>query len=355
MPDVTAFDVWISRLILDTLGEAMLQACIAAAPRQASLDNLLLDVREGARDEPATVWITETTLGGAGALQSFAERFAAEPQAFFDAVEAALAPSDLELVDAGLRRVLSLAHTDPAVRDGMARLRGTESHAQSAAIWQDLSQVLARQGGVDLSHALTVALNTRLLRPGATDALDVLLRALTVEWDALEDRSGIAIGLREFAYAVTRHPELSRQVRSYLAATLPAGAAHEVSVFAAVFSTLWARESEVRQTSLRSYNPYRSARATDPAVVRELLLRRSVQSVDLSNPGWEEALRMAFSDDGACRLAASTAEARVLRASLVRLSATPIDIGVLQFYPVIDRIERSGDRIFADLLLREHA
>jgi hypothetical protein len=355
MPDTTTFDGWLSRLMLDTLGEAMLQACIAAAPRQATLDNLLLDVREGAGDDPATIWITETTLGGAGALQSFAERFAAEPQAFFDAVEAALAPTDLEMVDVGLRRVLDLARIDPAVRNGMARLRGTESHAQSAAIWHELSQVLARQGGVDLSHALSVALNTRLLRPGATDALDALLRALTSEWDALEDRSGIAIGLREFAYAVTRHPELNGQVHAYLAATLPAGAAQGVSVFAAVFSILWPREGEIRQASLRSYNPYRSARATDPAVVRELLLRRSVKTVELSNPEWEQALRIAFSEDGACRLAASAAEARALRASLVRLAATPIDVGVLQFYPVTERIERSGDRIFADLLLREHA
>lgn len=354
-PDADAFDRWLRRLILETLGEAMLQACIVAAPRHAALDNLMVDIRDAPDGGPATIWITETTLGGAGALQSFAERFAAEPHAFFDAVEAALAPTDLELVDGGLRRIVDLARTDPAVQDGMTQLRGTESHAESAVIWRELSQTLSRHGGVDLSHALTVALNTRLLRPGATGALDDLVAALTAFWDAAENRLGMAIGLREFAYAVARHSGLSGAVRSYLAATLPAGAAASVSVFTAVFGMLWPRESEVRQSILHSYNPYRTSRATDPAVVRELLLRRSVRTVELSTPNWEASLRIAFAEDGACRLAANAAAPRALRAALVRLAATPIDVGVLQFFPVVERIERSGDRIFADLLLREHA
>lgn len=118
---------------------------------------------------------------------------------------------------------------------------------------------------------------------------------------------------------------------------------------------LWSRENEVRQASLKSYNPYRSGRTTDPAVVRELVLRRTVQTVDLSAPAWKEALYAAFAEDGACRLSATGAEARKLRAELVLLGATPVDVGVLQFFPAVERIERREDRIFVDLILREHA
>jgi hypothetical protein len=37
------------------------------------------------------------------------------------------------------------------------------------------------------------------------------------------------------------------------------------------------------------------------------------------------------------------------------LGATPVDVGVLQFFPAIERIERGEDRVLVDLILREHA
>ncbi len=353
--DSSTFDTWLRRLVLDTLGEAMLQACIAAAPRQATADNLLVDIWEAPAGQHSSIWITETTLGGAGVLQSFAERFAGEPACFFDAVEAALAPTDFELVDGALKRILSLSRTDPAVREGVARLRATESHSESAAVWHDLSLTLTRHGGVDLSHALTVTLNSRLLRPGADPSLDDLLGDLTAHWDNLEIRLDMAIGLREFAYAVSSDWVWSKRIRTYLLASLPAAAAASVSVFAAVFGMLWPRACEVRRASLCAYNPYRKGRATDPAVVRELLLRRAIRTIDLSTPGWREAVAAAFASDGACRLRASTEQTRELRAALVVLAATPADVGVLQFFPVVERIQRGEDCILVDLLLREHA
>jgi len=353
--DLVAFEAWLQRLVLETLGEAMLQACIAAAPRQATLDNLLVDIREGMDDRPASIWITETTLGGAGVLQSFAERFAGEPNAFFDAVEAALAPTDFELVDGGLRRILDLAGSDQDVRSGMALLRQTESHAAAAEVWRELSATLTRHGGVDLSHALVVALNSRLLRPGANAALDHLLASLSTLWDRIENSLGMAIGLREFAYAVGSDAAWCDRVRAYLAANLPGAAAFNVSVFAAVFGMLWPRANEVRRSSLSSYNPYRATRTTDPAVVRELLLRRKVQTVDISAMDWKETLQTALAADGACRLRASTTQVRQLRAALIWLGAKPADVGVLQFFPVVERIQRGEDCVLVDLVLREHA
>jgi hypothetical protein len=354
-PDAISFDSWLRRLVLETLGEAMLQACIAAAPRQATLDNLLVDIREASEGRPASIWITETTLGGAGVLESFADRFAGEPNSFFDAVEAALAPTDFELVDGGLRRILHLACYDQDVRNGMARLRATESHSESAEIWSELSSTLSKQGGLDLSHALVVALNSRLLRPGAGPALDELLAGLTAYWDSLENSLGMALGLREFAYAVSSEKAWGDRVRAYIAGNLPGAAAANVTVMAAVFGMLWPRESEVRGTTLSAYNPYRTARATDPAIVRELLLRRTIRTVELSAPNWKEAVYTAFADEGACRLRASTDQSRELRSALVLLGVTPADVGVLQFFPVVERIQRGEDCILVDLLLREYA
>lgn len=351
--DPAMFSAWIRRLILETLGEAMLQACIASAPRQATVDTLLVDIRDDASCDVASVWISETTLGGGGVLEAFAERFASEPRLFFSALDAALAPSDLELVDGSLREILTLATIDSSIGDQIADLRTTNSHADRAELWRTLSQTLAQRGGIDLSHALSVSLNNRLLRAGSGPQLDQLLLDLQTHWDAIQDRFGIALGLREYAYIASKDAKLSNAVRAFLAATLPAAAIAHVTVLSAITNLLWPRSNELRQRALQSYNPFRQTRSTDPAVVRHLLLSREIATVAFSDPDWEVLLATAFEAQGTARLVVDAADSRLFRAALVRLSASPVSVGVLQFYPAIERIERVDGKIFATLTLRE--
>ena len=347
------FSLWLRRLILETLGEAMLQACIAAAPKQATVETLLVDIRDDATSDVASVWISETTLGGAGVLEAFADRFASEPRLFFSALDAALAPSDLELVDSSLREILALSINDVAIGDQVALLRATSSHSERAALWRALSHSLAQRGGIDLSHALSVSLNNRLLRAGSGPQLDQLLLDLQTHWDATQGRFGIAIGLREYAYIASCDATLSSAVRAFLAATLPAAAIAHVTVLSAITSLMWPRANEVRQRVLQSYNPFRQTRSTDPAVVRHLLLCRAIATIAFGDPDWERQLATAFEAQGTARLVADAGEARLFRAALVRLSAAPVSVGVLQFFPAIERVERADGRIFATLTLRE--
>ncbi|MBB2784861.1 UNVERIFIED_ORG: hypothetical protein GGD43_000031 [Rhizobium esperanzae] len=352
-PDPAAFAGWLRALILETLGEAILQACIAAAPRQAMVDALLVDVRDDTESGETSVWITETTLGGAGVLQAFAEKFASEPQVFLTALEASLAPTDLELVDVGLRQVLDLALSDADVASEMMRLRGTNSHGERASLWRALSTRLSQNGGIDVSHAFSVSLNIRLLRAGSGPQLDRLLLDLQSHWDRLEAQYSVSIGLREFAYICSKDHRLSSSVRSFLSINLPAAAIGSVTVLAAITSLLWPRAVEVRQRSLQSYSPYRQPRTTDPALVRHLLLTRSTPVVELARAEWFAELSMAFETHGVCQLAVSSNEAGSLREAIVLLVATPINIGVLQFFPVVERVDRSSGRILATVTLRE--
>lgn len=352
-PNLAMFSVWLRRLVLETLGEAMLQACIAAAPRQATVDTLLVDIRDDSTSDVASVWISETTLGGAGVLEAFADRFASEPRLFFSALDAALAPSDLELVDGSLREILTLSIGDASIGDQVALLRASNSHSERAIRWRTLSHTLARRGGIDLSHALSVSLNNRLLRSGSGPQLDRLLLDLQTHWDATQGRFGIAIGLREYAYIASRDATLATAVRAFLAATLPAAALRNVTVLSAITSLLWPRANEVRQRVLQSYNPFRQTRTTDPAVVRHLLLSRAIATIAFSDPDWDTRLAIAFEAQGTARLVADTGEARLFRAALVGLAATPVSVGVLQFFPAIERFERADGRILVTLTLRE--
>ena len=94
---------------------------------------------------------------------------------------------------------------------------------------------------------------------------------LLEHWDSLEQRFGVSIGLREFAYICSRDDRSSAEVRSFLAATLPAAAIGRVSVIAAYLFAVASKRS-VPPKALQSYSPYRLGRSTDPAMVRHLLL-----------------------------------------------------------------------------------
>lgn len=351
--DAAAFNSWLRRMLLETLGEAMLQACVASAPRQATVDNLLVDIRDDVASEISSVWISETTLGGAGVLEAFADRFASEPRLFFSALEAALVPTDLELVDGGLREILALCLDDPEIAEQIARLRATNSHSERTVLWQALSHQLAQRGGIDLSHALSVSLNNRLLRAGSGPQLDRLLIDLQLHWDAVEARFGIAIGLREYAFIASRDRNLATAVRAFLAATLPPAAITHLTVLSAITSMLWPRANEVRLRALQSYNPFRESRSTDPAVVRHLLLNRTIATIIFDDPSWEEQLVAAFEAHGTARLSAGANKSAQFRNALVQLVITPVSVGVLQFFPVIGRVERADGKIFVTLTLRE--
>jgi hypothetical protein len=347
------FGTWLRRTIIESMGEALLQACAASAPRHALLDSLLVDFEE-TPDGIARIWITESTIGGAGVLQAFAERFSAEPRLFFAALEATLAPTDLELVGDSLRDVISLAKDNPDIAAQFALLRATQAHGEREEQWHQLSCLLAEKGAVDVSHALGVAINSRLLRTGSGPELDQLLLFLQDEWDAIERSLGLALSLREFSYAASQQQHIAERVRSYLALTLPAAALAGLNILAAITNLLWPRGEEVRKRVLQSYNPFRQGRTSNPELVRALLLVRAIPTVGLKDPDFEKKLQSAFEEHGLCRLSADLADAALLRRRLVWIAASPVNVGFLQLFPAVERMERVPGQIIATLALREN-
>ena len=353
-PNADAYVAWLRRSILDTLGEAVMQACISTTPRKAATAGLCVDIYDPQGSDVAAIWITETTIGGAGVLEAFADRFSSEPNLFFTAIEAALSPTDLEQVDVGLREILELATQDMNVEADLAQLRLSQSHAERASVWSNLTRDLAGKGGVALSHALSVSVNNRLLRSGSGPAIDRLLKDIIQYWDDIEAHYGLSVDVREFCYIASKKPDIAKKVKLYVQGNVPSGSGG-ISVLSALQSLLWPRAHEVRKRALQSYNPFRRSRSTDPALVRHLLLDRRVPLVELGDNGWLQLLSDALSKEGTVQLTASVDRSQELRAEIIRLSATPIDVGILQFFPAVDRIDRVPGRILATMTLREHS
>jgi len=118
---------------------------------------------------------------------------------------------------------------------------------------------------------------------------------------------------------------------------------------------MWPRGLEIRQRTLQSYNPFRQRRLTDPALVRSLLVRESVPKVDATTTAWPEELAAALRTHGTAQLVAPLDVGRRMRQVVVQAMAKPVDIGYLQFFPVVERVDRLRGTCVVTVSIREHS
>lgn len=341
---------YMRRALQGSLAEGLMAAAVAAAPRQAAAEALLVDVANSEEESSlSTLWLTESTVGGAGVLQALADRFAAEPRLIFRGIEAALEPSDLEVASSALIRTFRLAAEDIEVAEALAQVRSNLDHEPRAAARARLLSLLQARG-VETSRAFTVSLGARMLAPGLGIAHDEVVRRLLFLWSDAETRLGVELDLREIAVLATDDPtvvDLGVQANIFTAA---ADAAAQASVFAGL---LWPRAAALHRQSLASWTPYRAALPCEPAMVRSLLFEGNRAAVPLEAEDWWVRLTALLAQDGAATLSTEIRDQRRLGEAIVRLQATPIHVGPISLYGVLERIAKDDERVWASIILRE--
>ncbi|SEH06422.1 protein DpdJ [Candidatus Venteria ishoeyi] len=338
---------WLRQRIHETLGQALFNACQQCAPRYAALNTLVMDLGELEDEQPAKIWITETTLGGAGVMQALAQRFTEEPRQLFRAMESVLAPADLELTHIALARFVDIASEDQQTAEVLTQMRASNGHQAREVQRKQLYAHLSATG-LHLSHAASVALNARLLRPGMTSCHDHLLRDLLHFRSHLENHLGIAIDLRVFCYLAAVHPDFAQRIGDLLLQHQVMEVTERVQVLSGI---LWPHSHELRQRSLESYNPFRQSHTTDPLLVKELLLQHRVPSVALADADWSAQVHAHLADIGVCRL--WTTQSQDLHPALARLLVEPVNVAYLQLYPSVERFEQDAQSAAVVLSLRE--
>jgi hypothetical protein len=355
-PEPDRWSRWLLDRTHETIGEALLLACRSVTPRHAALETLVLDLERGGAWEPEQpnereVWITESSLGGAGVAESIAEAFAADQRVLFTALEAMLAPSDLELTSTGLDAFIQLVLSDSEVAEAVTRVRGSSEHNQRDKARAELYGLLARRG-VAVNHAFSVALNHRLLREGTNSEGDQLVGELVKHWKREETRLGVSIELRVFSYLAATHADYGPRLKEWIRKA--SGATPSTSDMVGVLSgVLWPRPSEVRSRLLESYNPFRTRGRTDPAMARELVLRDRLSEVELGSDCWRKRISAELGSLGSVRLTAPRGQEAELCRELLLLIAIPVNVEFLQFYPVVEQVRRTEDQTAVTLILRE--
>ena len=342
---------WADRRLRATLAAAIVEAIQRLCPDVDATKGIVADLERGPTfsgpADSSEIWLCETVPGGGGVLQRVFARYAEDPRRFFRLIESALRPSDYELVDAELSRVLNWAHSDAevATRFEAVRTAGQQSSLQEA--FAGLLECLQDRGAF-ICHPVVAALNARVLRPASSSSTDRLLNELVSRWRSEEERLGVEVDARVFAYLC----KSDSAIDSALAAaglTPPADA--EAWRFGAVYSLLWPRGWMVRAQALSVYNPFADLPATDGRLLRELLLRPPAAVSAQADADLDSIAVSALIRDGAVALMAPATDSALLRRAILNSLATPLDVGFLHLYPRIAAVERSPDAIAVHLEL----
>jgi hypothetical protein len=355
-PDEVAFGRWLQSRLHESLGEAVLMACIHVAPRHAAIDTLLLDLQRGPGPSVdaagvAEIWITETTLGGAGVVESIARAYAADPRTFFKAIEAAIAPNDLEMTATTLDLFADLAVDDNEVREALGSLRREQDHTARDQRRVHLYRLLSERG-LPVDHAFSVALHHRFLRDGQDATWDAEVSQMLATWREYEQRFGITVDLRLFCYLATQIPAFSNAVERMIHAVTGVRPA-PADLLPALSGVLWARSSEMRARFFDGYSPFRDRGHTDPSLVRHLLFENRETEVDLCAEDMQPRILQALAEWGSVELVAPRNEEERLRRAILHLAATPVDVDYLQFFPAVESVRRDHKLVRATLVLRE--
>jgi DEAD/DEAH box helicase/Helicase conserved C-terminal domain len=341
IPSAADWGEWLAEIGCMTVGEAVYQACITAAPRNAAAEGLTVDVEGGAEGHRAI--IAETTLGGGGTVEALAEVFAADPRAFVRALESACAPSDQEMAAEELRRLVACLSEDRNLADALGTLRTAADTDARDHARREFFRLLAGHN-IPVSRTLSVSIAARLVRPGTSPDSDALSLDLLRAWQSLEEKYGIALPVRMAAAAVAQSAPLQQSLSAF------GGAGKEI-VTAGML--LLPAGCELRQRALQSYNPFRRAPVVDAALARHLLFEARLPIVTIDDPDWLPQIRKELAEQGIVRLTTGLGD-QSWRGAIAGVLSEPIMSGYLQFYPMIEATRVLGDARFAiDLVLRD--
>ncbi|MCG8917388.1 DEAD/DEAH box helicase [Actinokineospora sp. PR83] len=330
------------RAYFDTVAAAVLDTAFRVCGN-ANEQDLIVDVVPGQNDEsPATVWMTETGIGGTGLVERLAEVYAQDPVRFWAQVTTSLRPNEFESTDTTLSALVENLSEQPNgdVARAVEAMRTARSAHETEKALATLREAMTALDG-PVTHAVVAALSVRLLRPGSSVHTDRNAAELIALWSDFESRLGVEIDVRVLAYAVG-----SGRVSTASGTRLQADQ---------IFSLLWPRGSQVRNQHLMSYQPYLPY---DRPPVLDRLLVAAAQCEDLPvisvvESGWEVRYAAELPKSGAVWLTCPVGERHQLGTAIRKVPALPVDRDVLRVYGTVTEAVRDAGSLQIRVELRE--
>lgn len=342
---------WLTFNFTNTLGAALLQTAMQCCP-DADDNDLILDLNGGplrteklAHDQ-REIWLSETTVGGGGIIEKIQQIYREDPRRFFELLDFNLSPGDYETMDNNLWHLLqNLAISSSSLPVRINEMRLASNHASQVHAQRSLLGELQRSGFMT-THSFLSAINTRLLRPGTVASSDAFLLRLQQEWRQQEQRLGIELPQRIYAFTCSQSSALDQQLQQACQGQ------HNLESwrFNTCNGLLWPRGHTIRDSWLTWYNPYSFAGPTERLLLAHVV-QHSCAQVAISQPDWMHQCHQHLENNGKCELLAEPGNA--LNEAIATLLVTPVEMYGLFFYPRVSALRRHNNDTFAMIEIPE--
>lgn len=331
---------WLRARLLTTIGQAAYSAARALCPDHDP-EGLLVDVEPGLKADGlprrGEVWLSEPNVGGGGFIEALARRIQADPRRFLRLMWSAIQPATAERVSQQLDTVVDRLGKDAQLMEAVARYRSSENQNERSA---NLRNVRIAVAGLHLAgdeQMLVGNLANRILRPNTSSTTDSTIRALIAGRKEAEERLGIEISTRTWAFLASATS--SYDLALDIAASSPDAQLRRIDV---IMSLLWPTGWRLRADALSSWNPFMSLPFAIPELLRTLLPEDS-PLVSIEESEVEERLRELLADHQQVRLEVPGVDIARASALIVKLASDPVESEWMFLHPSVVEVERKSD------------
>lgn len=343
-PIDVSWNDWLRRAQMQTFAAALIDAIQQACP-QIDPDDLMIDTDPGPTESGETrpdaqLWITEANPGGNGLIEQVVEAIATRPDHFYRRIEAALGPSEFELIDHQMRDyVQRIGRPAPEVpwEEVTLAVRSASSTQEARQSLLQLRQFLSQQGHA-VFHGYIAALSNRLLRPDSPRALDQLLSELLDRWDDLECRLGVEVDSRVMCAVFSRDARLDG---AFTAAgfDLPQ---HQIETwrFSMLLGVLWARGHALRSHALPVSERFADTPMTTDRLFLAPWVSKETDPIDAASPQMLDCLHDQLRRQGRA-IVSMTADPALIHRVISQAATVPVQLEYLNVYPRLASVVRA--------------
>lgn len=332
-PD-NSWDDWLRDRIVSSLAGAIHVASQSVCNNFDLDSEVIVDFQRS--NDVVNIIISDTTIGGGGAVEALVRHIAEDPKRFEHLLVSALEPSDLEQVDHSLSQALQLLSTDPDVQATSNAFRNGKNEDRLRN-WARL-RALFSESGIDPNHATSSALATRIFRSGSSEVSDEVLRIALDELAAAEEKAGFSFGQQLASVMLGRSELVKDQLEQFLNPDLT----DQLWAQLIMRSLLWPRAEERRSNALQVNNRFvkKMPKTERTLVIDALGTALDNATVDVSEGEWRASLTDLLRRFTRATLVTSGSPTAI-RSAIVDLTTNPLDLGWTFAHPRLERIRRS--------------
>jgi Helicase conserved C-terminal domain/DEAD/DEAH box helicase len=313
-----------------------------------TVQNLVREVEESelvADIDGDTIWVSETSIGGVGLVEKIYDQLIANPSQFLKLLRNNFTDCRKSFFSGQLKTFLEEKLKPGALCQVCQRLTsGEQSLSRMDEIKKELQQEMLSVG-IFPEREILVSLNSQLLRTGMTVDHDLLIQDLHKSWREAEEKLGIEIDKRVFAYVVVS--QLGDRAQQLWNVSLS-----DSQKFNLFQNLLW---SDCLDSCAFCLDRSHKFKEMEPPS-RQLALQLygiSNQMIPWGNEHFDKLVEQSLLTTGRVDISISPAELTAVQNWLVERLATPLEFDYQFLYPIIEGTEIRNQRWLLALAIRE--